>query len=57
MNHTGNCAFLPVSIMWTSSNSRAIHRLPEFYSRYQDSRKAAACKQLILGNISNYSKN
>lgn len=33
-----------------------LHSLPEFYSKYQDSRKAAACKQLILENISNYSK-
>lgn len=33
-----------------------LHSLPEFYSEYQESRKAATYKQSLLENISNCSK-
>lgn len=33
-----------------------LHSLPEFYSKYQESRKVAAYIQTLLENISNCSK-
>lgn len=55
MNNTENCEFLCVSLLCgNQAIVEQLHSLPEFYSKYKESRKAATCKQSLLENISNY---